>query len=65
MKFDRKKLDWYLKDIRTNSKGKELTDEELVDQLATYMETNPSCIDIHGVSNHGRFHYSTVGYGVF
>jgi hypothetical protein len=51
--------------IRTHADGKELTDEELVDQLATYMETNPSCIDIHGVSNSGRFYYSTVGYGVF
>ena len=51
--------------IRTHSDGKELTDEELVDQLATYMETNPRCIDVHGVSNRGRFYYSTVGYGVF
>jgi hypothetical protein len=51
--------------IRTHADGKELTDDELVDQLATYMETNPSCIDIHAVSNPGRFHYSTVGYGVF
>ena len=65
MKFDRKKLDWYLKDIRTNSKGKELTDEELVDKLATWMERNPGCVDVHGVSDSGRFNYSTVGYGVF
>jgi hypothetical protein len=65
MKFDRKKLDWYLKNIRTDSKGKELTDEELVDKLATWMERNPGCVDVHGVSDSGRFHYSTVGYGVF
>jgi hypothetical protein len=65
MKFDRKKLDWYLKNIRTNSKGKELTDEELVDKLATWMERNPGCVDVHGVSDSGRFYYSTVGYGVF
>lgn len=65
MKFDRKKLDWYLKNIRTDSKGKELTDEELVDKLATWMERNPGCVDIHEVSDPGRFYYSTVGYGVF
>ena len=65
MKFDRKKLDWYLKNIRTDSKGKELTDEELVDKLATWMERNPGCVDIHEVSDQGRFYYSTVGYGVF
>ena len=65
MKFDRKKLDWYLKNIRTDSKDKELTDEELVDKLATWMERNPGCVDIHEVSDPGRFYYSTGGYGVF
>jgi hypothetical protein len=65
MKISRKNLRWFMTNIRTHADGKELTDEELVDQLATYMETNPSCIDIHGVSNPGRFYYSTVGYGVF
>jgi hypothetical protein len=65
MKISRKDLKWFMTNIRTHADGKELTDEELVDQLATYMETNPSCIDIHGVSNPGRFYYSTVGYGVF
>jgi hypothetical protein len=65
MKISRKDLKWFMTNIRTHSDGKELTDDELVDQLAMYMETNPSCIDIHGVSNHGRFYYSTVGYGVF
>jgi hypothetical protein len=65
MKISRKNLKWFMTNIRTHSDGKELTDDELVDQLATYMENNPGCIDIHGVSNHGRFHYSTVGYGVF
>ena len=54
-----------MKNIRTYADGKELTDEELVDQLATYMETNPRCINVDGVSNPGRFYYSTVGYGVF
>ena len=65
MKISRKNLKWFMTNIRTHADGKELTDEELVDQLATYMETNPRCIDVHGVSNRGRFYYSTVGYGVF
>jgi len=65
MKISRKDLKWFMTNIRTHSDGEELTDEELVDQLATYMETNPRCIDVHGVSNRGRFYYSTVGYGVF
>jgi hypothetical protein len=29
------------------------------------MERNPGCVDVHGVSDSGRFYYSTVGYGVF
>ena len=65
MKISRKDLEWFMKNIRRHSEGEELTDEQLVDKLANYMETNPGCIDIHGVSNRGRFHYSTVGYGVF
>ena len=65
MKISRKDLEWFMKNIRRHSEGEELTDEQLVDKLANYMETNPSCIDIHGVSDPGRFHYSTVGYGVF
>jgi hypothetical protein len=65
MKINRKDLKWFMTNIRTHSDGNELTDEELVNQLATYMETNPRCIDVHGVSNRGRFYYSTVGYGIF
>lgn len=65
MKVSRKDLEWFLKNIRRKYEGQELTDEVLVDKLATYMETNPSCIDVNGVSNPGRFSYSTVGYGVF
>jgi hypothetical protein len=65
MKINRKDLKWFMTNIRTHADGKELTDEELVEQLATYMETNPRCIDINGVSKQGRFYYSTVGYGVF
>jgi len=40
MKINRKDLKWFMKNIRYHSDGKELTDEELVEQLATYMETN-------------------------
>ena len=65
MKINRKDLKWFIKNIRYHSDGKEITDEELVDELASYMETNPRCVDMDGVSNPGRFHYSTVGYGVF
>ena len=65
MKINRKDLKWFMKNIRHHSEGKELNDEELVEKLAMYMERNPGCVDIHGVSDTGRFHYSTVGYGVF
>lgn len=65
MKISRKDLEWFMKNIRRHSEGEELTDEQLVDKLANYMETNPSCVDMIGVSQRGRFYYSTVGYGVF
>lgn len=65
MKVNRDDLKWFMKNIRRRAEGKELTDDELVNELASYMETNPRCIDIKGVSDEGRFHYSTVGYGVF
>ena len=57
MKVSRKDLEWFLKNIRRGAEGQELTDEVLVDKLANYMETNPACIDINGVSNPGRFSY--------
>jgi hypothetical protein len=65
MKVNRKDLLWFLQNIRRRAEDQELTDEQLVDKLASYMETNPGCIDMDGVSNPGRFYYSTVGYGVF
>ena len=65
MKINRADLLWFLSNIRRRYEGKELTDEKLVDEFAHYMEANPSCIDIKGVSTPGRFSYSTVGYGVF
>ena len=63
MKINRKRVAWYLQNIR--AKNEELTDEQLIDKLATWMETNPECIDMHGVSHPGRYYYSTVGYGIF
>jgi len=63
MKINRKRVAWYLQNIRSNNQ--DLTDEQLIDKLATWMEINPECIDIHGVSHEGRYYYSTVGYGVF
>ena len=63
MKINRKRVVWYLQNIR--AKNEELTDEQLIDKLATWMETNPECIDVNGVSHPGRYYYSTVGYGIF
>jgi len=60
MKINRKDLLWFLQNIRRRAEGQELTDEQLADKLASYMETNPGCVDINGVSNPGRFYYSTV-----
>lgn len=65
MKMNRADLLWFLGNIRRKQEGKELTDEMLVDHLAHYIEANPRCIDMEGVSSPGRFSYSTVGYGVF
>ena len=65
MKINRADLLWFLSNIRRRYEGKELTDEKLVDEFAHYMEANPRCIDVNGVSTRGRFSYSTVGYGVF
>lgn len=65
MKVNRKTLEWFMKNIRHDADGKDLTDEELINELANYMEVNPKCIDVEGVSHPGRYHYSTVGYGVF
>ena len=65
MKINRADLLWFLSNIRRRHEANELTDEKLVDELAHYMEVNPRCIDMNGVSTRGRFGYSTVGYGVF
>jgi hypothetical protein len=67
MKIDRKKLAWFLTNIRHDAEKDniELTDTDIANHLGTWIERNPGCIDIHGVSDPGRFSYSTVGYGVF
>ena len=65
MKVNRQDLRWFLSNIRRRAEGQELSDEELVEQLANYMEVNPGCIDMRGVSHPGRYSYHTVGYGVF
>ena len=50
MKVNQKDLLWYIKNIRNEVK-EELTDEVLAEKLALWMEMNPGCIDIHGVSH--------------
>ena len=63
MKVNRDEILWFLKNIRR--KYPDSDDTQLADHLASYMEANPRCVDIEGVSHPGRFSYSTVGYGVF
>lgn len=67
MKVNRGDIKRYLDSIlrRAEQDGKQLSNDELADELCSYMETNPSCVDVNGVSNPGRYYYSTVGYGVF
>lgn len=65
MKINRKSLEWYLENIRRETEGQEITDEQLIDKLAMWMERNPNCVDIKGISESGRYSYSTVGYGIF
>ena len=63
MKVNREDLKWFISNVKRIYP--DCSEEEFADYLAGYMETNPDCIDIHGVSHPGRFSYSTVGYGVF
>jgi hypothetical protein len=65
MKVSRTDLKWFLQNIRRRTDGKELTDEELVMELANYIEVNPGCINMDESNRSGRYYYSTVGYGVF
>ena len=63
MKVNRDDIKWFIGNIKR--KYPDCSEDEFANHLAGYMETNPACIDIDGVSNPGRFSYSTVGYGVF
>ena len=63
MIINRKDIAWFITSIKHTNK--DISDADLAEQLAKYMETNPSCIDMDGVPNKGRYSYSTVGYGVF
>lgn len=63
MKVNRKKLEQFLKTIQATKK--DLTNEELANKLASWIETNPGCIEMEEISHSGRYSYSTVGYGVF
>jgi len=63
MKVDREKLEWYLKNIRRDNEN--ISDTELINKLANWIERNPGSIDVNGVSDPGRYYYSTVGYGIF
>lgn len=63
MKIKRERLEWFLQNIRR--KNPTLSDKDLINELANWMEVNPECIDMNGVSHPGRYSYSTVGYGVF
>jgi hypothetical protein len=65
MKINRSDLLWFLSNIRRRAENQELSDEQLVDRLAHYMEANPACVDMNGVSTKGRYSYVTIGYGVF
>lgn len=63
MKVNRDDIKWFIGNVKRRYPN--CTEEEFADHLATYIETNPACINMNGVSNPGRFSYSTVGYGVF
>ena len=67
MKVNRNDIKWFLDNISRNAErdGKIMSNDELANELSNYMETNLGCIDMDGISNPGRYSYSTVGYGVF
>ena len=63
MKFNRKDVLWFLNNIRRDNEN--IDDEQMIDKLCNWMETNPSCVNLDEASHKGRYYYSTVGYGVF
>lgn len=65
MKVNRDDLLRFMSNIRRKAGNNPLSDADLINELANYMESNPDCIDTDGVSHPGRYSYSTVGYGIF
>jgi hypothetical protein len=67
MKVNRGDIKRFLNNIsrRAEQNSKIMSNDELADELANYMESNPRCIDVNGVAKSGRYYYSTVGYGIF
>ena len=63
MKVNRDDLKWFISNVKREYP--DCSEEEFANHLAVWMETNPACVNILGVSNPGRFCYSTVGYGIF
>ena len=62
MKIDRQRLADWITQIQQDTP--DLSTEEFSDRLASLMESHPSSINPYGVSQPGRFSYSTVGYCV-
>ena len=57
MKVNREDLRYFLSNIRRKAEGQELSDEQIAEQLANYMEVNPGCINMNEVSHRGRYSY--------
>ncbi len=58
MKVKRNDIKWFLDNISRNAErdGKIMSNDELANELSKYMETNPGCIDMDGVSKSGRYY---------
>ena len=64
MRINRHRLTWFLKTLTKERKA--LTEEQLSEKIASYLEKNPSCINPYEPpATRKRFSYSTVGYGIF
>ena len=58
MIVNRKDLKWFLTSIRHDNK--DISDDDLIEQLAKYMETNPSCIDMDVVSDTAKLYHPVI-----
>lgn len=63
MVVNRIDIEYFIKSIKHRNDN--LNDEEFANELASYIEKNPSCINMDGKDKKARYTYSTVGYGVF